>query len=486
MNEMNHKPSADPGPFAGLRLKDLSQKQNNSWKERWKRYLHNKPSRLIVLSFIGLILTGTFLLTLPIASQSEEWTSPLVALFTATSSTCVTGLILRDTGIYWSYFGQAVILTLIQCGALGMVTIVSAFAYRKNVTITAMRAMKDATAVDSNLQSFSIVRRILLFTFIFESCGIFLIFLAFLRYFPPLEALRKAIFNGISAFCNAGFDTMGPHYGAYSSLTHFQGDPFVLLPIAMLIIGGGLGFIVWFSIGARLRGTPLSFHARLMLRMTLIMLVLGTVVIFMNDCVIDKSKAFAGLSWPEKLLNSFFQSVTFRTAGFNSVDQATLSPSTKVIGVIWMFLGAGPASTAGGIKLTTVAILWASALSDLRLRANDVSLMRHRIARDLVQRASTLFLIALLLVFGACMALSIFESAKNFNFIDLAYEVNSAFGTVGVTSVGTPNLTPASHIVLILLMFLGRVGPVAFGLSLLSPSNKDKDIVYPEGKTVIG
>ncbi len=459
-------------------------------RSKIERNLRN-PIRLIVASFAVVILSGTLLLVFPFASANGQWTSPAVTLFTSTSATCVTGLVLVDTGTYWSSAGQAIILLMIQIGGLGLATIAGAF-YTFFSRIHSWRQIeltRESTSNQGWVELTRLLRWTIGFTVTAESIGALLLIW---RFWPVYGsgAIWKGFFQAVSAFCNAGFDLHGTAAnGGFVSLTGFNNDPAVLLVTAGLIVAGGLGFMVWLNIFTRPKGTKLYFHSRLVLKGTAFLIIFGTMVFLLLEFNNQGSAAALGeIPWQQRPIASLFQSVTTRTAGFNSIDQASLSESSKFQSVVLMFIGASPASTGGGIKVTTMAAIVASIISDIK-REPSLIMSRHYIRKSTTRRAHTIFAMGMLIVMTSSAIISVVENdvlpGMPIPFLDIIFEVTSAFGTVGLTSLGTPNLHLFSQLILIACMFLGRVGPVAFALSMAKPEEETK-VVYPEANILLG
>ncbi|NLC39354.1 MAG: Trk family potassium uptake protein [Clostridiaceae bacterium] len=454
-----------------------------------ERLLKN-PVRLIVFSFLIVILSGTVLLIFPFASAAGRWTSPDVTLFTSTSATCVTGLVLVDTGTYWSTAGQAIILLMIQIGGLGLATIIGAF-YTFFYRIHSWQQIELAQESTSNrgiVELTHLLRWTIGFTLATESLGAAILIWRFWPYYGS-SAIWKGIFQSVSAFCNAGFDLHGnAANGGNVSLVHFRNEPIVLLTTGALIVAGGLGFMVWLNILTR-KKTKLAFHSRLVLKLTGVLLFAGAIgFLLLEFNNTGSNNAMGMLSWPERPLAALFQSITTRTAGFNSIDQFSLSDSSKFLTVVLMFVGAAPASTGGGIKVTTMAAVASGIISDIK-RKPSLILSGHYIRKSTSRRAYTIFTLSMLIVLTSTIAISVIENdilrSVPVFFLDILFEVSSAFGTVGLTSIGTSNLHQSSQIILIICMFLGRVSPIAFALSLTRPQEEAK-VVYPEANILLG
>lgn len=443
------------------------------------------PVRVIVVSFVLLISAGTLLLTLPVSSASGSLTHPLDALFTATSATCVTGLSVVDTTSHWSPFGQAVLLILIQLGGLGLSTFATGFSLLVHRRLGLREMILTGEASGSDMpDAASLLKLMLGFTFACELLGaVFLM----LRFVPEYGAagIWPSVFVAVSAYCNAGFDILGFVPGN-SSLTAFTGDPLVCLTIDALIVTGGLGFVVVRDIFQCKLVSPLkrqgrkklNFHSQICLRATAALLAVGTAGLFL----LERGGTMKGLSFSAQLNTAFFQSVNTRTAGFASVDIAAQGSFTKVLSVALMFIGGCPGSTAGGVKTTTLVVLLVTVISTLRGR-DEAVVLRHRFAPGVVYKSLTVVLVGLGVVFADACAFTLLN--PQIRFIDLLYEAASAFGTAGLTAGVTGRLEPVSRVLLCLTMFIGRVGPLSFGLSIMMKARSTPSIL-PEGRMLIG
>jgi len=445
------------------------------------------PVRLIVVSFLLVILAGTILLGLPFSARNGLPTAPLDALFTSTSAVCVTGLVVFDTWSHWNHFGQAVILLLIQIGGLGLVTFTTGFTLllRRKLGFRDMQLAVENTA-GSVLHVRRLIKIILLFTFLCETVGALLLMLRFVPQYGS-HGVWISVFTAVSAYCNAGFDILGFRRPGIS-LTAFANDPLVSLTVSMLIITGGLGFVVIndiFSakVSPRLtkqRPNVLRFHSQIVLRFTLLLLIVGTVLFF----ACENDNTLRHMNWMEKLNVSFFQSVTSRTAGFNMVDTASMRDITKLVMVFLMFIGASPASTGGGIKTTTFIVL-VSAVASV-MRGNDEAVVfKRRLDKFTVYRSLAIVSIGVIVIMITAGTIMTTNSATNG--VDALFEATSAFATVGLTANVTPTLSVAAKIVVICAMYIGRVGPVSLGLAFtLRKGRSASGTVLPEGKIVVG
>ncbi len=457
------------------------------------RWLNENPARVISASFLLVITVGTILLAMPFASRSGESVGLFKALFTATSATCVTGLVVMDTATGWTVYGQLVILSLIQIGGLGLVTITSFFysLIRRKASLKTLVVTAESTASFGFADVLRLVRQVVVITFSIELVGAFLLSWRYAGYFGWRQGIYKGVFQAVSAFCNAGFDLLGDTAsGPYSSLVAFGTDPVVLVTTSLLIIVGGLGFVVWSDLLALPKKRKLEFHSRLVLTVTGTLIVFGMVLFYLIERRNGGAAYTMGrLSGWQQPLAAWFQSVTARTAGFNSLDQAALTDSSKFLTVVLMFIGASPGSTGGGIKITTFTVILATVFSDIRGEDQPI-LLRHQLSRDTFKRALVIFNLALIIVMMSVLGLSVVEQAAlqqgEFSFLDLLFEATSAFATVGLSTIGTPALQRTSQIILIPMMYLGRVGPASFAIGLAMRKLRHSERIHPEGKTMIG
>lgn len=446
------------------------------------------PVRLIVSSFVLIIIIGTILLMLPVSARNGRATPFIDALFTSVSATCVTGLVVFDTWTHWNEFGQAVILLLIQVGGLGVITITTGFTLlvRRRLGLRDVQLAMENTS-GNTLNIYHLVRTILAFTLSCEFVGALLLSIRFVPQFGSY-GVWIAVFEAVSAYCNAGFDILGFRWKD-GSLIGYTGDPLVSLVIAALIITGGLGFIVITDVfNAKLKTrfekkkpTHLSLHSTIVLLVSAVLLVLGTVLFL----IMEYSNTLDGLNFLEKLNASFFQSASMRTAGFASVNVGAEHDITKVMTILLMFIGASPASTGGGIKTTTFVVLAATVISVIRGH-EDTIILKRRIDKSVVYRALAIVTVAMLVVVFSTSVI-LLSSEDQIGAIDALFESVSAFGTVGLTTGITQILSPISKICLCLTMFIGRVGPVSLGLAIAGKKNSRKvAAVRPEGKVIVG
>ncbi len=409
--------------------------------------------QIIILGFAGVILLGALLLMLPISTTGGNVTPFNETLFTATSAVCVTGLIVQDTGSYWSTFGQTVILALIQIGGLGVVTIAASFALLSGRKISLMQrsTMQDAISAPKVGGIVRLTRFILRGTFLIELLGAFAMLPVFCRD-HGWRGVWMAVFHSISAFCNAGFDILGTESNLYPSLTGYAGSPIINITIMLLIVTGGIGFLTWDDICEnKLHFRRYRMQSKVILVTTAFLLVLPAIFFFFVD--------FSSLPIGKRVLASFFQSVTPRTAGFNTVILSDMTGASQAVMIFLMIIGGSPGSTAGGMKTTTLAVLVANAAATFRQR-ESAHFFGRRIECGIIKTAATVVTMYLALFFGGAVFISAYE---NLPFSACLYETASAVGTVGLTLGITPQLHIPSQMVLIVLMYLGRVG----GLTLI-------------------
>ncbi|WP_195970339.1 TrkH family potassium uptake protein [Clostridium thermobutyricum] len=434
--------------------------------------------QVLSLGFAIVILIGAIFLSLPISSTSGKATNFLDALFTSTSAVCVTGLITLDTGTYFNMFGQTVIMLLIEIGGLGFMSFATFIAVLLGKKIT----LKNRLLVQEAMNTFSIqglvkmVKYVLGFTFAVQFFGALLLSTQFIPQFGVLKGIYFSIFHSISAFCNAGFDLMGH----FSSVTSYVNNPVILLTISALIIIGGLGFTVWLEIYNYRGIRKVSVHSKIVIVTTIILIVVGTILMFIFE--MHNSATLGNMNYGEKWLNSFFASVSPRTAGFNSVSTDGMTISGKFLTILLMFIGGSPGSTAGGLKTATFGIIILTVISVIKGR-EDTEAFGRRFSKDLVYKAFALLMIGIMLVIVVTMILAITQ--PNESFIDLLYEATSAFGTVGLTTGVTQRLNTIGKIVIIITMYLGRVGPMTVALAFIRNKVKQSH-KYPEGKILIG
>ncbi len=443
------------------------------------RRIKLKPIQVIALGFAVIILTGTLLLMLPISQKPNAAGGFLDCLFTATSATCVTGLVIADTFANWTLFGQIVILIMIQIGGIGFMSVAAMFSMllRRKIGLAERNLLRESANAGQLGGIVKLTRKILLGTVIFEGVGAVLLSIRFIPKLGFGNGVYYAVFHSISAFCNAGFDLFGGVSGKYSSLTAFRGDVLVNITIIALIVIGGIGFIVWSDISEH------KWHFKKYMVHTKIVLVMSGVLLFGGALLIylfERNSLFADLSVKDTILSSLFHSATCRTAGFNTLDTAKMSTGTCLTSNILMFIGGSSGSTAGGIKTTTVVVMILSVISAFK-KDNNLNIFGRRLEPDATRKALSVFMTNLSLIFIAMMIISL---TQGFSFPDLLTECCSAISTVGMSTGITRDLNSLSRVVVILLMYAGRVGSLSFAMSFAA--DKNAVAVLPETKINIG
>lgn len=442
------------------------------------------PGEVMVIGFASIILIGTLILMLPISSKTGESIGFLDALFTATSAVCVTGLVVVDTATYWSIFGKFVIITLIQIGGLGFmaVTTMVAIIIRKKINLKERLLIQEALNQEDLSGLVKLTRYILLTTFTIEGIGAIFLSFVFIPQFGFIKGVGYSIFHSISAFCNAGFDLMGTTSGEFSSITYYYQNTLFIVTISFLIILGGLGFPVILDIIKVKKFEKLNIHSKLVLISTVSLIAIGMFFILILEY--NNPDTLLGMGLKDTLLSSYFQSVTTRTAGFNSIDLSLMRESTLFLMVIFMFIGASPASTGGGIKTTTIATLILSVRA-LIYQKEDVEIYNRRLANTIIRKSLAIFLIGVVASVLGTFIISVTE--PQFTLIEAGFEVVSAIATVGLSIGGSSTLSTAGKIFIIIFMFMGRVGSLTIFMALASRNNKKKSITrYPEGRIIVG
>lgn len=431
--------------------------------------------RVIILSFFSLILVGTFLLMLPISSRQRCVTSFPDAIFTAVSSTCVTGLIVKDTATYWSLFGQGVIILMIQIGGMGVITVGLAIMRASGMKIGLWHrsTMQESIAAPKLGGMVRLTGFIFKATAVIELIGALLLFPVFCRDFGVAKGLWYALFHSVSAFCNAGFDLMGVRE-PFSSLTSYSGNIYLNCVIMLLIISGGIGFLVWSDIKTyKFRIKRYSLQSKIVLLTTLLLIVLPALYFFFNE--------YGSLGLSDRIISSFFQSVTARTAGFNTQDLSQMNDSGSVIMMILMLIGGSPGSTAGGMKTVTFAVLFLAAVTVFS-RRNDVQCFKRRISDETVRTAGAVLFMYFVLFMASGILIS---NREHLPLLTCLFETGSAVGTVGLTLGITTKLSMLSKTILMVLMFFGRVGGLTLIYAAL-PSSGSNNSRLPLEKISIG
>ena len=448
-----------------------------------------KSAQIIPLSFLGAIIVGTILLMLPISTAEGEATGIVTALFTSTTSICVTGLVVVDTFSHWSLFGKIIILILIQLGGLGVISVTSIFMLmiHKRFTLGQNLMLHDAFNLDSMSGLIKFLKGVFAGTFVVEGIGALFYMIAFIPQFGVGEGIWISVFTAISAFCNAGIDIIGPN-----SLIDYNGNALVLINTMFLIVLGGLGYVVWFdfvkgfaegihkkySVKTVLK--RLSEHTKLVLWLTLGLIISGAIVVFIAEY--SNEATIANMSLGGKILNSIFQSVTFRTAGFAAVPQDGLTETTCAIGILYMFIGGSPVGTAGGIKTVTFFVALINAVSFIRNR-NETVLYGRKIGRDLIHKSAAIITVSFSVTFVMLLLILL---TNDVCMTDALYETFSATATVGLSRALTPKLNTIGRLIIIVSMYLGRIGPISMAL-FFNFSNPDKNLVkFPRGNYFVG
>lgn len=432
-------------------------------------------ARIILFGFIIMIFLGAIILSLPISSRSREFTPFIDALFTATSASCVTGLIIYDTATHWSLFGKIIIIAMIQCGGLGVVTMITIFTQVAGKKI----GLRDRSTLQSALSAPQIGGIVRFTSFIFkatviiEMIGAALMFPTFLKNFGLSKGIYYSIFHSISAFCNAGFDLMGD-ISKFSSLTKYQSNIMINITIMLLILVGGLGFLIWQDIVKyKFDIVRYSTQTKIVLTMSVILVVLPTILFFFTE--------FRDLDFKTRLLSSAFQAVTPRTAGFNTIDYTKFSDNGIALTIILMLIGGGSGSTAGGIKMSTIFILCVTMFSVLK-QDREVAVFKKRIEPDIIKNAVAVFVLDMVLFIVGSMLIS---GMEGLSLKETMFECASAVATVGLTLGITPHLGIISKILLICMMYIGRVGGITLIFAAVAPKNNG-NARYPKDQVAVG
>jgi trk system potassium uptake protein TrkH len=453
---------------------------NRRLKEFKKKLLGISPPIFVFISFLFVILTGSILLSLPIAAENNQPTAYIHALFTSTSATCVTGLIIFDTADHWSTFGEIVIISLIQIGGLGLITLATFFMGilgRKSGLKTMSLAQESINYFDMQ-NAVVLIRRVVIVVFGIELIGAVLLSIVFVPEFG-LKGIYYGMFHSISAFCNAGFDLMG----GLKSMSDYNANPIVIYTINSLIVIGGLGFMVWQDLWNYRITKKLQIHTKIVVFMTVFLLISGSLFIFFvegsNPGTMGKMSLF------EKINAANFLSVNARTAGYATFDLNKMFDISKVFTSILMFIGAASGSTGGGIKVNTLGVLIIAMVAVIASK-DDILFNKRRISNSTVLKAMTITILSGFLLLFVTMTVGLVN--PEFSLVNILFESTSAFGTVGL-SVGvttSAQYNVFSEILHILLMFIGRIGPMTFAITLSLINRSNVDVIYPEGKIVVG
>jgi len=450
-------------------------------KGAFGKKLKLSPTQIIAVTFALIILVGATLLTLPVASRSGQSLGFRTSLFTATSATCVTGLILGDTWTLWSGFGQAVIITLIEIGGLGFMSVASLviFALRKKIGLKQRMVIAQALSVNEMESVVRLQKWVLLGSLIIQLTGALILFARFLPQYGVKQAAIWGVFHAISAFCNAGFDIVG-EFAPGASMIYFNHDPVVLITLMALITVGGLGFFVWEEVATVRSFKRFSVYTKLVLITSVVLLVGGAALIALLEW--NNPETLGDMPAWQKVINAFFQSVTVRTAGFAAVDQAVLTEGGKAVSIVLMLIGGSSGSTAGGLKTITVLVLVLFVLARARGR-NTVTVFRRTVPHEKILDAATI----VALVVGLAMAGAVFITATSaVSFTDALFETASALATVGLTAGVTPSLSVAAQLMIIVFMYFVRVGILTISLGFLMGNKAEDRFRYADTNLLIG
>lgn len=445
-------------------------------------------TRIIAIGFLIGILIGTILLSLPIASKDGSATSIVDAAFTATTSLCVTGLTTVTTATHWSFFGQMVILLLIQFGGLGVVTFTTTLLLflGKRITLTDRLLIQESYNLDTLSGLVKLVKKVIIGSFCVEGVGALFYAFQFIPEYGIFKGIWYSIFHSISAFCNAGIDLIGD-----SSFVKYRDNTWMNLVTMALIILGGIGFPVWWDIIGNVKKAikqeiqrrqlfrKLSVHTKLVLTMTLFLIVLGTLLTFLLEY--NNPDTLGNLTLKNKIMASLFQSVTTRTAGFATIPQQNFKPASSIIYLVWMFIGGSPSGTAGGVKTVTIAVILLSTISIVRGN-KDVEIFKRKVSEQYLRKALAVIIVSYTIMFTMTIVLTAVQGSS---FLDTIYEVTSSIATVGLTRNMTGSLNTMGKIIIMLTMYFGRIGPITLALAL-NVKNKHGEKVLPEGKFLIG
>lgn len=442
--------------------------------------LREQPSKLFVLGFAAVIFLGALLLTLPIATQSGESASLIDALFTATSAVCVTGLVVQDTATYWSIFGQIVIISLIQVGGWGIMTMASlvSLLIGRKISLSSRLLIQESLGTLSLSGVVRLTRYVVLLTLVIEGIGAWLLSMKFIPLYGLKKGIYLSVFHSVSAFCNAGFDLMGN----FRSLTGFVEDPLVNFVVMGLIILGGLGFSVILDIMGTRKFSKFTLHTKMVITSTLILIFGGFFLTLIFEW--GNQATLAPLTLQGKLLSAMFNSVSPRTAGFNTLPLSDLTSSTLMLVMVLMFIGGSPGSTAGGIKTTTMALIFMTIVS-ITQGKEETEIFKRRVSREAVNRSLAILGIAITCVTIVMTFLNFTEPGASF--LEIMFETFSAMGTVGLSLGITPNLSTAGKVILAMTMFIGRLGVLTIAFAITRKQKSTSSTMrYPEEKVNVG
>ena len=447
-----------------------------------KRHLGLRAPTVLAVGFALTILVGALVLMLPVSAADGQITPFLDALFTAASASCVTGLVTVSTAVHWSVFGKCVILLLIQIGGLGFMSVaaIASFVLRRTITLHERMVMSAGLNLSDGGGIVRLTRRVLFGTFIIEGTGAVLLSCRFVPHYGFPKGITMGVFHAVSAFCNAGFDLMGTPDDPFQSLIGWAEDPLVNITLMALIVLGGLGFFVWSDVWDKHSFCRLRLHTKIVLTATAGLLLFGFGWTLLFEW--SNPATLGGMTLPHKLLAAAFQSVTLRTAGFNTIDLGALTGPSQAVSCLLMFIGGSPGSTAGGIKTVTAAVLVLTAISAFCGRTT-VSAFGRTIAPRSIMNAVALTVIGVTLSLGGACAISFIDSVPMHLCM---YETASAFGTVGLTMSLTPTLSAVSHVMLVIMMYFGRVGVLTLGVAVFLRRHEPPKLKYPSGNVMIG
>lgn len=458
-------------------------------KEKGKKEFHFSTTQLIAMGFLGLILLGACLLTLPIATVDRTRTNFLDALFTSCASVCITGLTTVSTTYHWSLFGKIIILILIQLGGLGVVSCVTMILIitNKKITLNERLIIRESYGLDTMEDMVKLIKRIGKGTLLIESIGVIFYSLYFIPKFGFAPGIWRSIFSAISGFCNAGMDILGEN-----SLVDYRGNLIVNFTTMFLVLLGGIGFTVWWDVlhvckeikSKRLRRKHLfdrlTLHSKLAIATSVILICAGFIIFFLLE--FNNPYTMKDASIKEKILDSLFQSVTTRSSGFYTIPQEKFTNASTVVTMILMFIGGSPAGMAGGIKTTTMAMILLTTVSYVKGRS-ETEVFKRKIASDNVRLGLVVVTLGLLVVFTAIILLNVTEEAS---FIDVSFEAVSALATVGLSRNITSSLTTLGKLIIIVEMYIGRIGPITLVLALSNKGKRNVGIDFPEKRIMIG
>ena len=454
-----------------------------------KKKIKLTSAQIIPISFFIAIIIGTIILMLPISTAEGQSTDFVTALFTSTTSLCVTGLVVVDTYLHWSFFGKIMILILIQLGGLGIIAVTSSLMLiiHRKFSLSHYVMLHDAFNLDTMSGLLKFLKRVFMGTFLVEGVGALVYMLVFIPKFGILKGTWYSVFTSISAFCNAGIDILGP-----DSLISYNGNVLLIINTIFLIVMGGLGYVVWFDICRGIKAKQrkkysfstmvkrFSEHTKLVLSLTFFLILSGAILVFLMEY--NNPDTIGDMSLGKKILNSIFQSVTFRTAGFATVPQQSLTEGTALIGLFYMFIGGSPVGTAGGVKTVTIFFVILNGVSFIRNR-EEVVVYKRRLSNGMMQKASAIVFVSFFVTFAFLVLLLV---TNDVGLTDASYEVFSATATVGLSRALTPTLNVAGRLIIIICMYLGRIGPISMALFFSYGGKSKNRISYAEGNYFVG